>query len=80
MVKLYLVCNYHDVSWGSRALNKKRAAEIEKKYKLSTLIIILVWLLFNFILILLIEFFHQNLYFIIAMGVLVFIWITVRAV
>ena len=80
MVKLYLVCNYHDVSWGSRTGDKKAESKIHRRYMCSTLLIILAWLILNGILIYLIEFFPLKSYVIFGMGVLVFIWITVRAV
>ena len=79
MVKLYLVCNFHDVSWGSRAASQKKSSRVERSYRLSTVLIIGVWLLFNALLVFLIEFFYQNELFIFAMGLLVFIWTTVRA-
>ena len=80
MVKLYLVCNYHDVSWGSRSTNKKRAAQIERKYKLSTLFIILIWIIYNGFMAFLIQYFFENERFIFCLGMLVFIWITTRAI
>ena len=47
MVKLYLVCNYHDASWGSRAKPAKKKASFKRKYILSTLVILASWLLVN---------------------------------
>ncbi len=47
MVKIYLICNYHDVSWGSRAKDSLKGTKISRRYKFSTIGILFLWLLFN---------------------------------
>ena len=80
MVKLYLISNYHDVSWGSRAANKLKGISFVKKYRLISLLLLIVWILFNGLIIFLIAFFLYNLEFLLALGVLVLIWIGVRSI
>lgn len=80
MVKLYLISNYHDVSWGSRATNKLKGISFVKKYRLISLLLLIVWILFNGLIIFLIAFFLYNLEFLLALGVLVLIWIGVRSI
>lgn len=46
-VKIYLISNYHDVSWGSRAGNKLSGSSIGKSYLRINFIMLMVWLFIN---------------------------------
>ena len=44
LIRIYIICNFHDVSWGSRGSSEREASR-KKKYFRCNLVIIVVWLL-----------------------------------
>ena len=72
-VKIYLVSNYHDVSWGSRGANQPSSSSIGHSYRCINLVMLLTWLFVNGSMVYLFIFFpyKQHLFYFIIFIVIV---------
>lgn len=44
MVKIYMICNYHDVTWGSRHFLQHKDSSIRNKYRKHNLLLLAFWI------------------------------------
>ena len=70
MVKIQLVSNYHNVSWGSRGAS----LSTNRRFKLYNFIILIVWLLLHILILWLVLFASIRLYLLLVLGLVVLIW------
>lgn len=80
MVRIYMVCNLHDVTWGSRGISQNRPHHITRKYLCRNVIILCLWILLQVAIAAITVWAPFRYAFLVLLTVLVLLFNTVRIV